>query len=105
MSREFGAGARGRVWVRFDGHGGDVGGAHEGPAQRFDAVVDVRAEDRGGDVEPGGRGGVGREVGVLADHVLGGWGFSRGSWSRDGIGIGIVDDAGDGWWGCERKNT
>lgn len=70
VGREVGAGSCGGFRVGFDRHGGDVAGAHEGSPQSFDAVVDVLAEDIRGNVEPGGRRGVRRDVGVLADHIL-----------------------------------
>lgn len=74
MGGEGGAGARGRVRIRLDWHRGGVAGAHERPPQGFDAVVDMGAEYLRGDIEPWRRGGVGGDVGVLADHVL--WNIS-----------------------------
>ena len=70
MGGEVGAGAQGGIRVGFDGHGGDVGGAHEGPAQGFNAVIDVRAEYVRGNVKPWGRFGVRGVIRVLANHVL-----------------------------------
>lgn len=70
MGGEVGAGVYGGVRIGLDGHGVDVGGAHERLAQGFDAVVNVVAEYVGRDVEPRGRRGVRGEVGVLTDHVL-----------------------------------
>lgn len=70
MGGEVGAGVCGGVRVGLDGHGVDVGGAHERPAQGFDAVVNVVAEYVGKDIKPRGRRGVGGEVGVLTDHIL-----------------------------------